>query len=67
MPSNCKGAEKDNIVESPQTTSSSIHGGSSISRPSSNSNNRPLSIGPPKGNTAFFYNVNTITFPSLLL
>ncbi|XP_022871870.1 GBF-interacting protein 1-like isoform X4 [Olea europaea var. sylvestris] len=51
MPSNCKGAEKDNIVESPQTTSSSIHGGSSISRPSSNSNNRPLSIGPPKVGT----------------
>lgn len=47
MPSNCKGAEKNNLIESPQTASSTL-GGSSINRPSSNSNNRPQEIGLPK-------------------
>ncbi|KAL2547752.1 Kinase-related protein of unknown function [Forsythia ovata] len=51
MPSNCQGAEKNNLLESPQTASSSTLGGSSISSPSSNFNNRPQAIGPPKVGT----------------
>ncbi|CAI9772589.1 unnamed protein product [Fraxinus pennsylvanica] len=50
MPSNCQGAEKNNLIESPQTASSTL-GGSSITRPSSNSNNRPQEIDPPKVGT----------------